>query len=122
MRIDYIELLGTKHPVCFSLSAAREIGEHYGGMDKLDASIKDGDVSKLAEAVDVITEALLKAGRIYDKMRGVELPPKLECRASDIIDVTDADMIAQIFSVLQTDSKREVEAETSKNAETTQGN
>ena len=34
MKVSYIELLGKKYPLCFSLTAATEMEEAFGGLDK----------------------------------------------------------------------------------------
>lgn len=120
MKVSYIELLGEKHPLCFSLAAASEVTEAFGGLENMSKSLSLDDIGKAAKAIDAVLTILMRAGRIYVKASGGELPPELPCRPSDLIDVTDGSAIRAIFETIRTDSDREVEAEV-KNGEATQG-
>ena len=120
MKVSYIELLGEKHPLCFSLAAASEVTEAFGGLENMSKSLSLDDIGKAAKAIDAVLTILMRAGRTYVKDRGGELPPELPCRQTDLIDVTDGSGRRAIFDTIRTDSDREVEAEV-KNGEATQG-
>ena len=97
MKVSYIELLGEKHPLCFSLAAASEVTEAFGGLENMSKSLSLDDIGKAAKAIDAVLTILMRAGRIYVKASGGELPPELPCRPSDLIDVTDGSAIRAIF-------------------------
>lgn len=120
MKTTYIELLGEKHPMCFSLAAAEEMSQRFGGMEKLEEEIGSGDIGRIAAATNALLEILMKAGRIYAEACGEELPKKLSCRPADLIDVRDKNVLAHAMSAIRGDSSREVET-ISKNMEATQG-
>lgn len=120
MKISYIELLGQKHPMCFSLTAATEMDEAFGRLDSMTDRIREGSLVQQAEAINKAVEILLKAGRIYASACGMELPEPLPCAPADLIDVTDGAAVRAIFSTISGDTEREVKA-VSKNAEATPG-
>lgn len=120
MQLTYIELLGKKHPLCFSLGAAEELTERFGSIEKLDEEIGSKDVGRIAKATNTLLEILLKAGRIYASAMGEDLPEPLPCRPADVIDVRDKTVLANAMAAIRGDTKREVETE-SKNMEATQG-
>ena len=120
MKVSYIELLGQKHPLCMSMSAAEELTEEFGGLDKMADMLDQDDVPKMARAVDRILTILMKAGRIYAGALGEELPPELPCRPADLIDVRDQAAVQAICSAMRADTERTVEVE-GKNAEATSG-
>lgn len=120
MRLSYIELLGKKHPLCFSLAAAEALDEAFGSIEKLDEEIGSKDVGRIARATNTLLEILMEAGRIYAAALGEELPEKLPCRPADVIDVRDKTVLANAMAAIRGDTQREVETE-SKNMEATQG-
>lgn len=120
MKVSYIELLGEKHPLCFSLAASEALSDEFGSLENMNKEITSGDIGKVAHAVDTLLTALLKAGRIYVSATGGELPKELPCRPADIIDVTDKTAIEAMFEAIRSDSTRTVEARP-KNADATQG-
>lgn len=120
MKVSYIELLGEKHPMCFSLAASEELSEKFGGLEKMQKALTGGDIAKVSMAVDAVLSCLLKAGRIYIKATGGELPAELPCRPADLIDVTDKAAVESIFSAIRSDTSREVETKT-KNGKATPG-
>lgn len=120
MKVSYIELLGKKHPMCFSLTAATEMDEAFGGLDSMTDQIREGSLVQQAKAVNKAVEILLKAGRIYASACGMELPDPLPCAPADLIDVTDGAAVRAIFSTISGDTEREVEAFL-KNGEATPG-
>ena len=120
MKVSYIEFLGEKHPVCFSLSASEELSEKFGGLEKMQKNLTSGDIAKVSAAVDAVLTCLMKAGRIYVGAMGGDLPPELPCRPADLIDVTDKSAVESIFAAIQADTSREVETK-GKNAKATPG-
>lgn len=120
MKVNYIELLGAKHPLCYSLSAMEELCDVFGSLDAMFEEITNDNIGKQVKALNTMLGVLMKAGRIYAEAIGEELPPKLKCKPSDLIDMRDPEAVKAILGVISDDSKREVEAQ-SKNVETKQG-
>lgn len=119
MRVSTIELLGKRHPLCFSLTAAAEMEEAFGGLDGLSDQLTSGGVGQVARNVNTALEILLKAGRVYASASGMEVPDPLPCAPADLIDVTDGEAVKAIFSAVSGDTEREVE--TVPNGEAAQG-
>ena len=109
MKVSYIELLGKKYPLCFSLTAATEMEEAFGGLDKLSERLTGGGIARQAVAVNTALEILLKAGRVYASASGMEVPEPLPCAPADLIDVTDGAAVKAIFSTVAGVTEREVE-------------
>lgn len=116
MRINYIELLGEKHPLCFSLAATEAICEEFGSTEAMTEAISSDNMALKLRAVDKVLDILLRAGRKYCEVAGLDMPEKpLPCRAADVIDISDPSAIATIFGAIKTDTERTIEAK-SKNA------
>lgn len=109
MRVSYIELAGQRYPLCFSLTAAAEMDEAFGGLDALSEKMQAGTLAQRAGVINQALEILLKAGRIYASASGGELPEPLPCSPGDLIDVTDGAAVHAIFSAISGDTEREVE-------------
>ena len=121
MKVNYIELLGENHPLCFSLAAMEEICDAFGSVDGMTAAISSENFGVKLKAVDTVMDILMRAGRKYCEVAGLDMPERpLPCRAADVIDVSDPSAITAIFGAIKTDTERTVEAK-SKNADTTQG-
>lgn len=118
MKVSYIELLGKKHPMCFSLTAAAEMDEAFGGIESMAGQIQEGSLTQKMRAIDKALHILMKAGRIYVSASGAELPEPIPCSPADLIDVTDGMAVQAIFSVIANDTEREVET-VQKNVEAT---
>lgn len=118
MKISYIELLGQKHPVCFSLAASAEMDEAFGGLGAMIERMRTGSLVKQAADINKTLEILLKAGRTYASACGMDLPDTLPCAPADLMNVEEA--TSAIFSTISGDTEREVEA-VSKNAEAAPG-
>lgn len=118
MKVSYVEFLGQKHPICFSLAASEQLVETFGSMEQFAKSLDGSDLAKTAQAVDLTFQILLKAGRIYAAAIGEDLPPELPCRPADLIDVRDRKEVAAIFQAIREDTTRTVETEP-KNGEAT---
>lgn len=119
MRVSTIELLGKKYPLCFSLTAAAEMEEAFGGLEQLADRMAAGSLAQQAGAINTALEILLKAGRVYAAASGMEVPEALPCAPADLIDVTDGGAVKAIFSTVAGDTAREVE--TVPNGEAAQG-
>ena len=121
MRVSYIDLLGEKHPLCFSLSATEEIVEEFGGTEQMADAITGEDALSKLRAVDKVLDILMRAGRRYCAAAGLEMPESpLGCRPADVMDVTDPSAVEAIFSTISGDSRRTITA-APKNAVLTQG-
>lgn len=120
MRVSTIELLGKKYPMCFSLTAATEMDEAFGGLEKLSERMQSGTLAQQAAAINRALEILMKAGHIYATASGMEVPEPLPCAPADLIDVTDGAAVKAIFSAISSDTGREVET-VPKNGEAAQG-
>lgn len=118
MKVTYVEFLGQKHPLCFSLAASEKILEEFGSLESMSQAITGEDVPRKVHALDRVLQILMKAGRIYVSACGEDLPPELPCRPADLIDVRDPQAVAAIFAVMRSDTERTVEAE-AKNGEPT---
>ena len=118
MRMSYVEFLGRKYPLCFSMAASQELVEAFGSLDKMADALDETKLGEMAAAVDKILTILMKAGRIYAQAVGEDVPPELPCRPADLIDITDKQAINAIFNAMKTDSERSVEA-VSKNVKAT---
>lgn len=111
MRVSFVTLGGEKRPVCFSLSAIEDIEERFGSLDAMREALTAGKVA----AINAVLEIMLRAGRAYCEAMGENVPPPLKCRPGDLIDVTDTDIVHDIFAAMTSDSTRAVEVR-SKNA------
>ena len=120
MKVSYIELLGKRYPMCFSLTAAAEMDEAFGGLDALSDRMQTGSLVQQAKVISKALEILMKAGRIYASACGMEVPEPLPCTPADLLDVTDGTAVKAIFSSISGDTEREVET-VPKNGEATQG-
>ena len=111
MKLSYVQLGGEKHPVCFSLSAIEAIEDEFGSLDTMREDLAKGSV----KAINSVLEIMIDAGRAYCIGMGMDCPPKLKCRPADLIDVTDTNVVEEIFAVMSGDAERTVEVR-SKNA------
>ena len=108
MKLSYIKLGdGEKRPVCFSLSAIEDIQDAFGGLDEMREGLTSGSI----KPVNTVLEILLRAGEAYCKGMGIDCPPPLKCRPSDLIDATDTSIITQIIEAMTNDSERSIETQ-----------
>lgn len=120
MRTQYLDLAGRKYPIRLTLTAAKELTERFGGIDKIGDAL-GGDVSRNVDSVNDLLTTLLRAGRVYAAACGEQLPPELECAPADLIDLSDISaVIGTVAAAMSDDASREVEA-VSKNGEATRG-
>ena len=85
MKVSYVEFLGQKHPLCFSLAASEAILEEFQSLEAMSDAITGEDVAIKVHAIDRVLQILMKAGRIYASACGEDLPPELPCRPADLI-------------------------------------
>ena len=117
MKITYIELLGKKYPLCFSLAASGKLSEAFGDLNKMQEKLSGGNVADIAKTVDTMLDILMDAGRKYCKIAGMDAPEALKCNPSDLIDLSDPTALTAIFSAISAGNEREVEVSESKNTE-----
>ena len=111
MELRHIELLGEKHPLCFSMSAAQNLTRHFGSMEEMGEQIMNDDVSvRRAAVVDVLSE-MIRAGRVYAKAMGYDVPKPIPCDIADILEPDTVPLVGLILSVLRRDSSRDIEIE-----------
>lgn len=119
MKLSYIELLGEKHPMCFSLAATEALTDEFGSLDAMQDALTCNDIGVVVRSVDKVLSILMKAGRIYAGAIGEPLPPALPGRPVDFIEAVDKNTVRKIFEAMAGDSKQTIQA-VSKNAEATQ--
>lgn len=120
MKLHYIELLGERHPLCFSMSAAQNLADKFGSIEEMGNQLICDDVSTRRAAINDALGELLRAGRAYAKAKGDDLPKELACAVADVIGPDTIQPITLILSVLRGDSAREITTEdTGKNGEAT---
>lgn len=120
MKITYATFLGREYPMVFSLSAAEQIEEKFGGLEGLQAALSTRSFADMARVVDDAFGILMDAGREYCRVAGLDCPEALPCRPSALIDMSDPEGLKLIFAAINGDSRREVEVR-EKNGEATQG-
>ena len=120
MKVSYIELLGKKHPLCFSVKAASEMEEAFGGIEAFAEHLQEGSLVQKIQNMSTALQILMKAGRAYVSVSGGELPDPLPCDLEDLIDAADKTIWQTIMDVISGSTEREVETVV-KNGEATQG-
>lgn len=118
-----IPIRGREMPMCFSLRVMKACGDRFGGLDGLDAALTgDGDPIQALCGCTWLLAQMLDAGYRYDKENGVEaVKPPDEDALLDTFGLDDlAELRGSLMTAMTASSKRTVEAEPGKNAETTQ--
>lgn len=123
MKVTYIELLGQKHPLCFSLAAAEALREKFGSLGKMNEALTSSDEKESANAIDCSLLVMLKAGRTYLSAIGEKLPPPVPCLPSEVLHASEKiNALEAIYAAVVNDTAREVEIEVDeKNAQATTG-
>lgn len=103
MKISYIELLGEKHPLCFSLSAVEKLTDEFGSLEDMQKKLSANSIKATVKVLDV----LLEAGRKYCEIAHIDCPAPLPCSAGDVIDLSDPSAVTAVFSAMS--QEREVE-------------
>lgn len=120
MRMTYINLLGCRHPLCFSLAAYEEVLSTFGSMENLYAALTSENLAEIIHGLDELLPILMKAGRIYAAEIGEQLPPELKCKPLDVLDASDPLVLGTVISAIQKGTSRSVEI-AQKNGEATPG-
>lgn len=121
MRVTYIELLGERHPLCFSLSAAEALAAKFGSLGEMNKALTSKDPIESVDAIDYVLRIMLKAGRTYLSAKGENLPPSVPCPPSELLHAKEkTTAMSAIYAAIINDSEREVEIEP-KNAPATSG-
>lgn len=123
MRIGTIGIDGKNHILCFSVRVVRHCTERYGSMSGLyEALSTENDLQALDEALWLLTE-MMQAGDKYAKMHGMDNAPCMTAEElEDACDISDfVQMKAAIMLTINNGKKTNIEAESSPNAEATQG-
>lgn len=102
--------------MCFSLSAIEEICDTFGSVEAMQTAIDSDNTAVKLSSVGKLLNILVRAGRRYGKLIGMELPKEIKGNVADLIDVMDPDAISKIFEAITNDSEREIEVR-SKNVE-----
>lgn len=120
MKMHYVEMLGERHPLCLSFTAAAALDERFGGLENMTDAMMSGSVSKRAEALDVVLTEMMRAGRVYAAAMGEQLPKPIPCKPSDLLSAQDGSALAAVFAAVRANTHREVKTAEGK-AEATQG-
>ena len=120
MTVSYVEFLGQRHPLCFSLAASEKILEEFKSLENMSDAIAGYDLVKKGQAVDGGLKIGRKWGRIYLSGGGEDWPPEVPGRPAEGIDVRDPKARQAIFDGIRSDTERTGEAE-GKNGEPASG-
>ena len=120
MKVTYVEFLGQKHPLCFSLKAYEEVLDTFGSMDGLYAMLTSDNLTDIIQGLDKLLPILMRAGRLYASAVGAQLPPELNARPSDVLDARDPAALMTVIESIKNDTARTVET-AQKNVEATPG-
>ena len=119
MNINYIELRGEKHPLCYNLYAIERICDEFGDIEAMSRMVSSDKQTDQIRAVSKLLKILMEGGREYCREMGMELPKEVK-NPSALIDIASPETIKAVFGAINGNSARTVEA-TSKNAEATRG-
>lgn len=64
-RITYLDFVGKKYPMSFSLGAAKKIAGKYGGIEKVAEKLGDGASEEAFEMITFLLELLISQGCAY---------------------------------------------------------
>ena len=129
-RVTFVEIVGRKYPLSFSLAAAKEIINRFGSLEKMESTMASME-SVSEDAIDTVTtilEILIKQGCAYLNKFGKDLPKEKGAKYDEEyksltkeeievgIDVFEVDKaIEAIWLCMNQSGKKEIETE-SKNA------
>lgn len=123
MRIGSIRIDGKQHILCFSVRVVRHCAERYGSVNGLYAALSnENELEALDEALWILSE-MMQAGDKYAKLHGLQNEPCMTPDGlEDACDLSDfLQMKSAIVLTITNGKKTDVEAESSPNAEATQG-
>lgn len=109
MEIRFLNLkVGDKEvklPASFSANAFEKLGEEFSSITEWVERLKAADFKAVSAAADLVVQS----GYIACEAVGIECPPRIKCRPSDLISPADEEIIAEIFSIIKDHMKRNVE-------------
>ncbi len=112
MLINYIELAGENHPICFSAFAMEMIEDQFGGMKEWSEQIQSGKIKVYNTSIDIF----LQAGMERMITEGRECPPPIKGKASALLGMEELKAaMEKIMECVSADAERTVEVR-SKNA------
>lgn len=122
-RIGEIEIAGKKYPLNFSTKAAKEISARYGGLENISKAFDDKAVDVMMDEVLWILALLISQGVAYKRIvEGEEVAGIGTDDLEIVLGVGDLPGLKdQILDAMTSGMKQEVEVESEKNAEATQG-
>lgn len=90
MRTAKLRLGKNDYLLCFSTRVVRAVNERYGGVDKIDSVLRDGDTAKALDEMLWLIHTMMDGGYRYAKHEGIDTPepPALD-DLQDICDVSD---------------------------------
>lgn len=123
MKESSINILGVSRPLCFSTRVMCACTERYGDLNGLFGVINGDNVGHKLNAITWLLAQMMDAGTRYKRLLGEESPaPVSQDDLLDLYSVNDlGELIQAVQNAMQSDQKRDVEAEPPKNGETTQG-
>lgn len=123
MRTAKIKINGAEYLLCFSTRVMRDCAERYGGIEKINEALSDGDTVKMMDECFWILAQMMAAGAKYAAVEGLPCPEPLGYEGLyDLCSVDDMlDMKAHIMRTISEGCHRdiEVEPEQGKNAQAT---
>ena len=136
-RCTYIEIVGKKYPMSFSLGATKKIVMKYGSIERLKEKMeKENDDTQKIDMIFFLLELLIAQGCAYKNYFEKDIPAPDDAPIVDgkwtplprevlefALEIEDAEKIAEkILECIDHGSKKEVEAKVEeKNIKATQG-
>lgn len=119
MRTAEITLNGVKYPMCFSLRVTKACEERYGGIENIDAALRETGAGNAINEVIWLLRELIGGGVRYSKRMGIETPETPD--ADELLDTCDISDFAglknKIIETMSTGRTPGIEVEVdSKNA------
>lgn len=121
MRTATITIGGKEHLLCFSARVVRACTERYGGVEHIDTALSDNEPVKALDEAVWLLAAMMDGGARYARLNEIPNAPALTAdELLDVLDIGDfAKMRDKIAETITNGKETHVEAEPSKNAETT---
>ena len=123
MRSGRIKIDGKEHVLCFSVRVVRNCAERYGEVNGLYRALSDKDQVKSLDESLWILEQMMAAGAKYAKEKGI--PNEDPLTMDQLYDTCGFDDLAgiraSVMLTINSGKTTNVEAESSPNAEATQG-
>lgn len=121
-RISEINIAGTTYPLNFSVKAAKEFSERYGGLENVDKVFSDKSVDEMMSETIWLLSVLIGQGVAYKRIvEGEEIKGITADELEIVLGVSDLpDLKDQIMDAMLNGMDREVEVEPEKNVKTTQ--